>query len=69
MKNQSDKPEKLHPKDSKRKNIVPDEDDKKAVLKSEDKVYRKEEAGFKEPARQRENSEQPVHPVKKEPKI
>lgn len=40
----------------------------KAVKKSEDKDYTQEEANFKNPAKQREQSEQPVNPIKKEPK-
>lgn len=39
----------------------------KAVKKPEDKDYNQEEANFKNPAKKREESEQPVHPVKKEP--
>lgn len=40
----------------------------KAVKKPEDKDYRKEEANFKNPAKKREQEEQPVHPIKKAPK-
>ncbi|HMI05797.1 MAG TPA: hypothetical protein VK541_25145 [Pedobacter sp.] len=40
----------------------------KAVKKPEDESYNAEEAHFKNPAKQREQSEQPVHPVKKAPK-
>lgn len=40
----------------------------KAVKQPEDQDYNKEEARFKNPAKQREQSEQPVHPVKKAPK-
>ncbi|MDR6783452.1 hypothetical protein ABIE26_000060 [Pedobacter africanus] len=40
----------------------------KTVKKAEDKDYRREEANFKNPAKKREESEQPVHPVKKAPK-
>ncbi len=38
----------------------------KAIKKPEDKVYKKEPAmaKTKNPAKQKENSEQPVHPVK-----
>lgn len=39
----------------------------KAVKKPEDKDYQKEEANFKNPAKKREQEEQPVHPIKKEP--
>ncbi|MNL14088.1 hypothetical protein D3C87_1350180 [compost metagenome] len=40
----------------------------KAVKKAEDKDYNREEANFKNPAKKREEEEQPVHPVKKAPK-
>lgn len=40
----------------------------KAVKKPEDKDYHKEEANFKNPAKKREESEQPVHSIKKAPK-
>nr|WP_294874803.1 hypothetical protein [uncultured Pedobacter sp.] len=40
----------------------------KAVKKPEDKDYNKEEANFKNPARKREESEQPIHSIKKAPK-
>ncbi|SMD00827.1 hypothetical protein [Pedobacter africanus] len=40
----------------------------KVVKKAEDKDYKREEANFKNPAKKREESEQPVHPVKKAPK-
>lgn len=67
MNNQSKKPEKLEPQDSDQKNIHhPDEDDE-AVVKPADKEYNETDAGFKNPAKQREKSEQPVNPVKKEP--
>ncbi len=41
----------------------------KAVKKPEDKVYKKEPAlaKTKNPAKRREESEQPVHPIKKAP--
>lgn len=39
----------------------------KAVKKPEDEVYTGEEPDFRNPAKQREQSEQPVHPVKKAP--
>lgn len=39
----------------------------KVVKKPEDKDYRKEEAGFKNPAKKREQEEQPVHPIKNAP--
>lgn len=48
------------------KDKVPEGD--KVVKKPEDKDYQKEEADFKNPAKQREEGEQPVHPVKKAPK-
>ncbi len=40
----------------------------KAVKKPEDKDYNKEEADFRNPAKKREESEQPVHSIKKAPK-
>ncbi|TDQ06890.1 hypothetical protein [Pedobacter metabolipauper] len=40
----------------------------KAVKQAEDKDYTEEEADFKNPAKKREQSEQPVHPVKNPPK-
>lgn len=40
----------------------------KAVKQPEDKDYQEEEANFKNPAKKREESEQPVHPIKKAPK-
>lgn len=40
----------------------------KAVKKPEDKDYNKDEANFKNPAKKREEGEQPVHPIKKAPK-
>lgn len=40
----------------------------KAVKKPEDKDYQRENADFKDPAKQRERGEQPVDPVKKAPK-
>jgi hypothetical protein len=39
----------------------------KAVKKAEDKDYKGEEAHFKNPAKKREESEQPVHPIKNAP--
>ncbi len=62
IKKKSDKPgsnyEEEIPKDK-----VPEGD--KAVKKPEDLDYQKEEADFKNPAKQREEGEQPVHPIKK----
>ena len=68
MNNESKKPEKLEPQDSDQKNIRHPKNDDKAVKKPEDKVYHKQDATFIDPARQREKGEQPVYPVKKEPK-
>ena len=45
---------------------VPEGD--KAVKKPEDKDYNQEEAGFKNPAKRREQDEQPVNPIKTPPK-
>ncbi|NEU08669.1 hypothetical protein GZH53_10135 [Flavihumibacter sp. R14] len=68
MNNQSKKPEKLEPQDSDQKNIKHPRNDDKAVVKPEDKAYYKQDASFNDPAKRREQDEQPVHPVKKEPK-
>ncbi len=68
MNNQSDIPEKFEPKDSKRKKIKHPQDDDEAVLKPEDQDYQKENADFKNVSRAKEESEQPVHVIKKAPK-
>lgn len=68
MNNQSKKPEKLQPQDSEQKHIKHPQNDNEAVVKPEDKVYRRENAEFRNPAKKRENEEQPVHSVKKENK-
>ncbi|HEY1010105.1 MAG: hypothetical protein ACO1NS_13675 [Daejeonella sp.] len=68
MNNQSEKPEHLKPQDSKQKKVKSPEDDNESVVKPEDRTYRKDDAEFVNPAKQRENSEQPVHPVKDKPK-
>lgn len=47
------------------KGKVPDGD--KSVKKPEDEVYKGKEPQFSNPAKKREESEQPVHPVKKAP--
>jgi hypothetical protein len=64
-KKKSDKPgsnyEEEIPKDK-----VPTGD--KAVKKPEDETYKGVEPNFKNPAKQREEGEQPVHPIKKAPK-
>ena len=62
--NKSDKPEKFEPKDSKRKNIKHPQDDEEAVVKPEDRSYNKEESDFGNIAKYKEESEQPVLPVK-----
>ncbi|PWG79838.1 hypothetical protein [Pararcticibacter amylolyticus] len=66
--NQSDKPEKLTPQDSGRKHISHPEDEEDAVLKPEDMDYTEEEADFRDPAKTKEEGEQPVTPVKTPPK-
>ncbi|MGV3704221.1 MAG: hypothetical protein ACO1NU_02485 [Arcticibacter sp.] len=66
--NQSDNPERLEPQDSERKDIKPGKDDEKAVVKPEDLDYEAEDAHFKNPAKTKETSEQPVNPVKTPPK-
>lgn len=66
--NQSDKPEKFEPKDSERKDIRHPQDDEEAVLKPEDQDYTEEEPEFRDPAKSKEEDEQPVNPVKTPPK-
>ena len=66
--NQSDKPEKFEPKDSKRKDIKHPQDDEEAVVKPEDKEYNKKDDDFGNIAKYKENREQPVLPVKDAPK-
>jgi hypothetical protein len=57
--NQSDKPEKLEPQDSKDKQIRHPKDDNEAVVKPEDKIYNGNDADFKNVAKKKELSEQP----------
>ncbi|HEY0054508.1 MAG TPA: hypothetical protein VGB63_04050 [Pedobacter sp.] len=66
--NQSDKPEKFEPKDSKQKGIKHPENDEEAVVKSEDLTYTKEDDDFGDIAKYKEQREQPVLPVKDPPK-
>ena len=66
--NQSDKPEKFEPKDSKRKKFKHPQDDEEAVVKPEDRKYKKEEEDFGDIAKYKEQREQPVLPVKDAPK-
>ena len=40
----------------------------KAVKQPEDEDYHQEEADFKDPAKTKEQGEQPVHPIKQAPK-
>ena len=68
MNNESEKPEKLLPQDSKQKEVKNPKDDNEAVVKPEDKLYTRDEADFVNPAKRRETDEQPVHPVKTPPK-
>ena len=68
MNNESKKHEKLEPQDSEQKNIKHPENDEEAVVRPEDKVYHKQNATFIDPAKTREQIEQPVHPVKEPPK-
>ena len=60
--NQSKKPENRIPQDSEQKDIKHPQNDDEAVKKAKDKTYRGKEPHFKNPAKQREQSEQPVHP-------
>ncbi len=66
--NQSDRPEKFEPKDSKRKDIKHPENDEEAVVKPEDQTYTKEDDDFGDIATYKEQREQPVLPVKEAPK-
>lgn len=68
MNNESEKPEKLRPQDSKQKGVKNPQDDHEAVVKPQDKIYTKEDPEFVSPAKRRENEEQPVHPVNTPPK-
>jgi len=65
--NQSDKPEELEPKDSKRKAVKHPQDDEEAVVKPEDRVYHEQDEDFGNIAKRKEQGEQPVLPVKEEP--
>jgi len=67
MNNESEKPEKLRPQDSNQKEVKNPKDDNEAVVKPEDRIYTKVEANLPNPAKRRENEEQPVHPVKTPP--
>ncbi|MBC7914060.1 MAG: hypothetical protein H7Y07_08055, partial [Pyrinomonadaceae bacterium] len=58
--NQSDKPEKFEPKDSKRKDIQHPQNDEEAVVKVEDQAYNKEESDFGDIAKYKAEREQPV---------
>ncbi len=69
MNNESEKPEKLRPQDSKQKEVKNPNDDNEAVVKPEDKVYNRSEPDFVNPAKRRETDEQPVNPVKTPPKV
>lgn len=66
--NQSEKPEKFEPKDSKQKDIKHPQDDSEAVVKPEDLAYKKEEEDFGNVAKYKEEGEQPVLPVRDAPK-
>lgn len=57
--NQSDKPEKFEPKDSKEKEIKHPKDDNEAVVKNEDKTYSADNANYGNVAAKKEKSEQP----------
>ncbi|MEJ7778810.1 MAG: hypothetical protein WKF68_04395 [Daejeonella sp.] len=65
MNNKSKKSENLEPQDSKQKEIRHPQNDDEAVIKLSDKSYRHEQADFGDTAKKRENSEQPVNPIKK----
>lgn len=66
--NSSDKPEKLEPKDSKRKDIKHPQDDEETVVKPQDRRYKEQDEDFGNIAKRKEQGEQPVSPNKEEPK-
>ncbi len=68
MNNQSEKPEKLRPQDSERKDITTPENDNEVVRRSEEKNYVEKDADFGNISKSKENSEQPVNPIKRAPK-
>ena len=68
MNNKTKKPEKLQPQDSEQKDIKHPQNDNEAVVKPSDRLYHQDQADFGNAAKKRENSEQPVYPIKKEPK-
>ena len=68
MNNQSTKKENLEPQDSERKDIKPSKNENKAVIQPEDQEYTQDNPEFKDPAKTKETSEQPVNPIKNPPK-
>ena len=66
--NESSKPEKFEPKDSKRKDIKHPQDDEEAVVQSEHLTYAGENADFYDPQKRRVEREQPITSVDKKPK-
>lgn len=66
--NQSEKPEKLKPQDSERKEIDHIKDDDEAVVKPEDLEYKKEEADFGNIEKRKSENEQPINPIDEVPK-
>ncbi|MGV8878586.1 MAG: hypothetical protein ACOH2A_06105 [Sphingobacteriaceae bacterium] len=54
-----------HPSAGETPSNQPVDPGKKSKIKEEDKVYRQDNEDFGDVAQQKENSEQPVHPVKK----
>lgn len=69
MTSEKGKNEKLKPQDSEQLPREPSKkkDPRSAVLKDEDKKYEAKEPAMKNPAKTREQAEQPVHPVKTPP--
>jgi len=66
--NQSEKPEKLKPQDSERKEIKHPQDDTEAVVKPDDLDYEKEDADFGSIEKRKAENEQPINSVSEAPK-
>lgn len=66
--NQSEKPEKLKPQDSERKEIDHVKDDNEAVVNPEDLEYDKEEADFGNIEERKSQNEQPINSIDEAPK-
>jgi len=66
--NQSSKPEKFEPKDSKRKDIKHPQDDGEAVIQPEKQIYKKDEPEFRDPQKRKVEREQPINSADEKPK-